>query len=264
MLALVAGTALAAQHPEASSTEKAATANEVDNDAPETIATISGTILSGGDNEYVLDDGSASIILDCGPAWYKVVTLAVGRCCDGHRRAREEAQGRQQDRAGRLQSATGPGGTVTVRESGGRPPWAGARRQRAGLGRRPRRRLTDLRQDLYRCRSATPAAPMQPQGSDGRGRSPRPSLLRRRCTLEVRAATVPRPTNDLWGRSCAACRRRRGSPPQRLWTRVRADRPGQSEFVGSRRDVMTPLLPQAPLDRHPQRRTIRVGWSNSP
>ena len=63
----------------------------------------------------------ASFILDCGPVWYKVVTLALGAATV----TGEIETGKHGALEIGVQSVTDSAGVTTVVKGEGKPPWAG-------------------------------------------------------------------------------------------------------------------------------------------
>jgi hypothetical protein len=118
VLTLATGTAFAAKHDKKTKPT-----------TPEVLVTnLSGSITADlGHNEYtfVADDTAAypdSFILDCGPVWYKVVTLALGPAT-----VTGEVE---TSKSGALeigvQSVTANNGTFVIKGEG-KPPWAGGK-----------------------------------------------------------------------------------------------------------------------------------------
>lgn len=80
--------------------------------------TISGEIRSVVGNEFILDDGTGQIIVDAGPMWYHQLGLQEGE--------RVTVVGEYDDYdfdAFRITRGTGE--TISIRNAGGPPPWAG-------------------------------------------------------------------------------------------------------------------------------------------
>lgn len=80
--------------------------------------TIKGTIRSVVGNNFILDDGTGTIIVDAGPMWYHQLNLKPG----------EEVTvvgkpGRHDFDA--FQITRGSGEVINIRPAGGPPPWAG-------------------------------------------------------------------------------------------------------------------------------------------
>ncbi len=118
VLGLMAGTALAAATTIGAIKAEPVADQEV---------TLTGTITEVVEgNEYVLDDGTGKITIDCGPAWYAGIGLATGTTVT--------ITG-EVDLAKPGGTVTAPevdvqsldnGGTITeVRPAEGPPPWAG-------------------------------------------------------------------------------------------------------------------------------------------
>jgi hypothetical protein len=118
VLTLATGTAFAAKHDKKT---KPAT--------PEVLVTDwAGTITASlGDNEYTFvpidTQYGASIVLDCGPVWFKVIDLAMG---DAKVTGEIETSKKGVVEVG-VQSVTDSSGTTVVVKGEGKPPWAGGK-----------------------------------------------------------------------------------------------------------------------------------------
>jgi uncharacterized protein YdeI (BOF family) len=86
-------------------------------------------------NEFTLDDGSGTILVDGGPAWFHTLNLSTGQTVTitGEVDLGKPASDSTKTEIG-LFSFTSDGHTTTVRESTGRPAWAGARGNGQGRG----------------------------------------------------------------------------------------------------------------------------------
>jgi uncharacterized protein YdeI (BOF family) len=92
----------------------------------DSVVTVTGTVAAGAEaNEYTLTDGTGTIKIDGGPAWYLKTELAIGAV---YTIIGEVGRGKDGKSAAEIDiyTATNDKGVVTtVRAGGGRPPWAG-------------------------------------------------------------------------------------------------------------------------------------------
>ena len=89
---------------------------------PETLVTVHGTIgtmVCANEYNFLADDGAA-YILDCGPPWYKVVTLDPGAATVSGELEKSNTE------IGVYKVTYDNGKEVVVRDPG-KPPWAGGR-----------------------------------------------------------------------------------------------------------------------------------------
>jgi uncharacterized protein YdeI (BOF family) len=93
--------------------------------AKDSVVTVKGTVAAGTEgNEFTLTDGTGTIKIDGGPAWYLTTLLPPG----AYTITGEVDRGKDGKSAAEIgiYTATASDGTVTtVRAGGGRPPWAG-------------------------------------------------------------------------------------------------------------------------------------------
>ena len=93
----------------------------------DSVVTVSGTVTAGAEaNEYTLTDGTGTIKIDGGPAWYLKTALVIGQA---YTITGEVDRGKDGKGAAEIDIYTATddksGVVTTVRAGGGRPPWAG-------------------------------------------------------------------------------------------------------------------------------------------
>lgn len=82
--------------------------------------TISGTITSVVGNDFVVQDSTGEIIVDAGPVWYHNLNLKPGQRVS----VTGKYDGYELDA---FQISFDNGEVIKIRESRGKPPWAGGR-----------------------------------------------------------------------------------------------------------------------------------------
>jgi uncharacterized protein YdeI (BOF family) len=108
------------------------TIDEVSNQVKDTEVTITGTVDSSADNEYVITDSTGSISVEAGPSWYQAIDLTVGDTVTvtGEVDTGKDGTAVAQIDAFSITVDTGVVGeetTIVVREGPGKPAWAGAK-----------------------------------------------------------------------------------------------------------------------------------------
>lgn len=126
LVGLMAGVALAETTTTGVSASAVISIADAAKAANDSVVTVSGTVAAGAEaNEYTLTDGTGTIKIDGGPAWYLKTALDVGEKYTITGEVDRGKDGKSAAEIG-IYTATGPDGTVTtVRAGGGRPPWAG-------------------------------------------------------------------------------------------------------------------------------------------
>lgn len=98
------------------------------------IVTLGGTVsMYVDDNEFLLNDGTGSIVVDPGPPWYILVNVPAGTQATVTGQIDLMANGSPDLDACRIESASG---TIAIRDCSfrGPPPWAGGPNRRGGGG----------------------------------------------------------------------------------------------------------------------------------
>jgi len=100
----------------------------------DSVVTISGTVESVNDNEFVVSDGTGSITVEAGPSWYKAIVLVGGEEVsvtgevdtgkDGTKPAEIEAFSITTITTDGTDGSVVENSTITVKGPG-KPPWAG-------------------------------------------------------------------------------------------------------------------------------------------
>jgi uncharacterized protein YdeI (BOF family) len=91
------------------------------------LVSFSGRVSAVDGNEFTVGDGTTSVRVEGGPAWFKKLDVKTGDQLTVTGEVDEE--GRPGAKTGKYQvdaaSVAGPRGTTEVRKPGGPPPWAG-------------------------------------------------------------------------------------------------------------------------------------------
>ncbi|OIP72791.1 MAG: DNA-binding protein [Oscillatoriales cyanobacterium CG2_30_40_61] len=87
----------------------------------ERTVTISGTVQSVVGNQFTLNDDTGEVIVDAGPRWYHTINVSPGE--------KLTVTGEyDDDNFDAFQITRANGETIIIRNSPGRPPWAGGRK----------------------------------------------------------------------------------------------------------------------------------------